>query len=107
MTDSSDTPDGGRGKSTAIVEGADRGTRVIGASLTFVVAVVAMAYGGRWLDTKSGTAPLFLIVGALWGFVGGFLYLLKHLAPDMLPGARPKGAGTGGDSVDEKERGER
>jgi F0F1-type ATP synthase assembly protein I len=83
----------------SIAVGADRGTRVLTASITFALAVALATYGGVKLDEWAGTTPLFLIVGVAWGFFGGFFYLLKQLAPDLLPGARPADRGDANDQV--------
>jgi hypothetical protein len=63
----------------------DRATRVVGAGLTMVVTVGLLAYGGIWLDRRLGTNPLFVVVGALLGVVGGTLHLIGVVAPEMLP----------------------
>ena len=33
--------------------------------------------GGYWLDLRVGTSPLFVILGAILGFVGGMFHLLQ------------------------------
>ncbi len=33
--------------------------------------------GGYWLDVRVGTFPVFVILGAILGFVGGMFHLLK------------------------------
>ena len=62
-----------------------RGTDAIAAALTFAVAVGLFTGGGWWLDRQLGTLPVFLIVGALLGLAGGFLHVVRKLAPDLLP----------------------
>jgi len=45
--------------------------------LTFVVAAVAGAGGGYWLDSKLGTQPWLLLVGALLGITAGFYHFFS------------------------------
>ena len=44
---------------------------------TIALEMVLPALGGVWLDKKLGTKFLFLIIGAVLGFVVGFWHLLK------------------------------
>lgn len=44
---------------------------------TISLEMVLPALGGVWLDGKLGTKFLFLIAGAVLGFVVGFWHLLK------------------------------
>ncbi|GBE29192.1 putative F0F1-ATPase subunit [bacterium BMS3Bbin04] len=44
--------------------------------LTLALSVVLLTLGGRWLDEQLGTTPLFLIVGALWGALGGTWWVI-------------------------------
>jgi F0F1-type ATP synthase assembly protein I len=68
-----------------------RGTRTLGAGLTLAVTAFLFSYGGYLLDGQLGTRPLFLILGVLLGAVGGFIHLLRVVAPEMLPfGKEPK-----------------
>jgi hypothetical protein len=85
------------------VLGAGLGTQVLSASITFAVAMVLLSLGGRWLDRQWGTHPLFIILGAASAFVGGFAYLLKQLAPDMLSGAPPTGTTNSRDTDSERD----
>lgn len=55
------------------------------AGLTMVVTVGLLAYGGIWLDGRLGTQPLFVILGALLGVLGGTIHLIASVAPEMLP----------------------
>lgn len=57
----------------------------MGAGLTWVVSVALFSYGGYWLDGRLGTSPLFVILGAVAGAVGGFIHFLSHVAPELLP----------------------
>ena len=45
--------------------------------LTFVVATVAGAGGGYWLDSRLGTQPWLLLVGALLGITVGFYHFFS------------------------------
>lgn len=69
---------------------ADRGTQPLGAGLTWTVSVALLAYLGNVLDGELATSPVFLLVGAVLGAVGGFIHFLSRVAPDMLPFG-PKG----------------
>lgn len=65
--------------------------RAIGAGMTLAVSVGLFAYGGLWLDTRFGTKPWLLLLGAGCGIVGGMLHLIRVLAPELLPfGKRPR-----------------
>jgi len=44
---------------------------------TISLEMVLPALGGVWLDGKLGTKFLFLLLGAVLGFVVGFWHLLK------------------------------
>lgn len=63
----------------------DRGSDAIGAALTFAVAVALFAWLGHLGDGALGSSPILMIVGVLLGLVGGFLHVLRVLAPDLLP----------------------
>jgi len=45
--------------------------------LIFVVAAVGGAGGGYWLDTRLGTQPWLLLVGALLGITVGFYHFFS------------------------------
>ena len=62
-----------------------RGSDAFGAALTLAVAVAAFAFGGYYLNRSLSTSPLFLLVGLALGALGGFLHVLRVLAPDLLP----------------------
>ena len=61
------------------------GTKALGAGLTLAVSTALLACGGMWLDERFGTKPLCTVLGALWGFLGGTVHLLRVLAPELLP----------------------
>lgn len=57
---------------------------------TLAVSVLAMTLGGKWLDDQFGTTPVFLIIGALWGAVGGTVWVVlrvKRYGDSLEPGA--------------------
>jgi F0F1-type ATP synthase assembly protein I len=56
-----------------------------------VVVAGLFGYGGHLLDGVVGSRPLFVILGVVLGFVGGFIHLLSVVAPEMLPFGRRKG----------------
>ncbi len=63
----------------------------MGAALTMAVAVALFAYGGHRLDGWWGTEPWMLITGSALGVVGGFLHLIKVLAPEVFVSLFEKG----------------
>jgi hypothetical protein len=69
-----------------------RGSDAIGAALTFAVAVALFAWLGYLGDGALGLSPILMIVGVLLGLIGGFLHVLRVLAPDLLPIGRKDGA---------------
>lgn len=46
------------------------------AALTLALAVTAFTLGGRWLDSQLNSDPWFMIFGALWGAVGGTVWVV-------------------------------
>jgi F0F1-type ATP synthase assembly protein I len=58
--------------------------------LTFAVTIGLFAYGGYLLDNWLETNPALLIVGVFLGGLGGFLHLVRMVAPDLLPWRRKK-----------------
>jgi F0F1-type ATP synthase assembly protein I len=66
----------------------ERGVRYLGAGLTLVVSAAVFGIGGYALDSALLTTPLFLVIGVLVGFAGGFLHLLRVAAPELLPFGR-------------------
>ncbi len=61
----------------------DRGAGALGAALTMALAVALFTWGGYRLDLALSSSPLFVIVGAMLGVVGGFLHLMRVVAPDI------------------------
>ena len=57
----------------------------LGAGLTMIAVVALFALGGRWLDEKLGSSPLFLLLGFSLGALGGFIHLVNSVAPELLP----------------------
>jgi F0F1-type ATP synthase assembly protein I len=47
--------------------------------VTLAVSVLAGFFGGRWLDGKLGTTPLFLLVGIFWALAGSFYSLFLQV----------------------------
>jgi len=58
-------------------------TRVIFANLTIglqlAITVLIFVYGGKWLDDRYITSPLFVAIGAALGMAIGFYHLMKEL----------------------------
>lgn len=46
---------------------------------TMAVSLLLGFFGGRWLDRKFGTEPVFLIVGILAGTAMAFYSLIKEI----------------------------
>ncbi|MBI5852281.1 MAG: AtpZ/AtpI family protein [Planctomycetes bacterium] len=61
----------------------DRGADALGAALTMALAVALFTWGGYRLDLALGSSPLFVFAGAMLGVVGGFLHLVRVLAPEL------------------------
>jgi ATP synthase protein I len=59
--------------------GSNEAGRVLGVGLQFAGAIVLFLFAGRWVDSKLGTEPWFLLLGVLVGLVGGFLSLYRQL----------------------------
>lgn len=53
--------------------------RVLGVGLQFAGAIVLFLFAGKWVDSKLGTAPWFLLLGVLIGLIGGFISLYRQL----------------------------
>ncbi len=47
--------------------------------LTLAISVLMGLFAGRWIDTKLGTTPLFLLIGVFWGVGGSFYSLFLQL----------------------------
>lgn len=56
--------------------------RYAGHGVTLALATAAFALSGHWLDGRLSTAPLFMILGALLGFGGGFYYVIRSVMPE-------------------------
>ena len=66
--------------------------RVMGVGLHFAGAIVLFLFAGKWLDSKLGTDPWFLLLGVLIGLVGGFISLYRQLNTPRAPKDEPPGA---------------
>lgn len=51
-----------------------------GVGVQFAVAILAFLFLGRWVDSRLGTAPVFLIVGAFVGAAGGFYSMYRKVS---------------------------
>jgi F0F1-type ATP synthase assembly protein I len=57
----------------------------------YAVTIVVLTLLGIWLDDRAGTAPLFLLVLLLLGFVGATYSLIRQvLRPDQKPPEKKK-----------------
>ena len=61
------------------------GHRAFGAGLTMAVSVTAFAFLGIWLDERAGTKPWFTLLSVLFAMAGGFLHVIRAVAPELLP----------------------
>ncbi|RJP82704.1 MAG: AtpZ/AtpI family protein [Candidatus Zixiibacteriota bacterium] len=48
-------------------------------ALTFAASVLLFVLGGRWLDEKLGTTPLFLLIGLFWALGMSFYSLMIQI----------------------------
>ena len=48
-------------------------------AVTLALAVLAGVFGGRWLDGVLGTTPVFIIIGSMWGAVGGTVWVIVKI----------------------------
>ena len=90
MSDPSDTGGPEKQRRKALKSYSQAGI-YIGSGFQFAGTIVAGLFGGKWLDDKLSTAPLFLVSGMLLGGVGGFYHLYKTLVqPPPGAAAEPK-----------------
>jgi F0F1-type ATP synthase assembly protein I len=60
--------------------------RFAGVGVQYAVTILILTLAGIWLDERTGTAPLFLLVFLLLGFVGATYSLIRQvLKPDEKP----------------------
>ncbi len=50
-----------------------------GYGLTWALSTLLFLLGGWWIDGKTGTMPLFMILGAFIGAGAGFYSLYRHV----------------------------
>jgi ATP synthase protein I len=55
-------------------------SRFAGVGLQFIIAIVLFLYLGKWVDSRLGTGPTFLIVGVFLGAGGGFYSLYRKIS---------------------------
>lgn len=67
---------GGKGKPTGLLSEAGRH---MGYGLNWALSTLLFLLVGWWVDTKLGTAPVLLIVGAFVGAAAGFYSLYFHV----------------------------
>ena len=61
-------------------QSADSGMRFLGLGVQLAVSVAVLAALGSWADRRIGTSGIFTIIGALVGFVGTMLSLIRQLS---------------------------
>jgi ATP synthase protein I len=55
-------------------------SRFMGVGLQFVIAIVLFLYLGKWVDSRLGTGPAFLIVGVFLGAGASFYMLYRKIS---------------------------
>jgi F0F1-type ATP synthase assembly protein I len=64
--------------------------RFAGVGVQYAVTLVVLTLFGIWLDDRADTAPLFLLIFLLLGFVGATYSLIRQvLRPSDTPGKKP------------------
>ena len=64
--------------------------RFAGVGVQYALTILILTLLGIWVDDKAGTAPLFLLVFLLIGFVGATYSLIRQvLGSDNKPGKKP------------------
>ncbi len=56
------------------------GAQFAGIGIQFVVLVLLGLYGGKWVDGRLHTPPLFLVIGVFAGAGAGFWNMYRALA---------------------------
>ena len=54
-----------------------------GLGLQFIVGIVLFLYIGKWIDSRLGTSPAFLIAGVFLGAGGSFYSVYRKLIADQ------------------------
>ncbi len=54
-------------------------SRYLGLGLQWALSTLLFLLGGWWLDSKLGTGPLLLILGAFVGAAAGFYSMYRHV----------------------------
>ena len=64
--------------------------RFAGVGVQYAATILILTLAGIWLDNRAGTAPLFLLVLLLLGFVGATWSLIQQvLGPSKKPEDKP------------------
>jgi F0F1-type ATP synthase assembly protein I len=66
----------------------------MGLGVTWALAVLLFLGAGAWLDSKLGTAPVLMIVGAFVGAGAGFYSLYYHIVIEPRQHRDRRGDGT-------------
>ena len=63
--------------------------RFAGVGVQYAATILVLTLLGIWIDNRAGTAPLFLLVFLLLGFVGATWSLIQQvLGPDKKAGGK-------------------
>ena len=65
-----------------------------GMGLQLVIAIILFLFVGKWVDSRLGTAPLFMIVGVFVGAGGATFAMYRRIFPPA-PTKPPSGPGRG------------
>ncbi len=68
-----------KSKSRSFLQSYAQGNEYVGAGLQFAVSIILCLLGGRWLDQRLDTSPLFLVLGVFLGAGAGFYSLYKTM----------------------------
>jgi len=58
--------------------------------IQFLVVILLCLFAGRWLDTRLGTTPFFLILGVFLGAGASMFAMYRKVFPPEKPPAGPK-----------------
>lgn len=73
-------PDGTRGSARGRESGLRESAPYLGLGMTLAVTVLAGLGGGRWLDGRLDTRPVFLLLGGTLGLAAGLYHFFRTVA---------------------------
>lgn len=63
-------------------------SRYLDLGLRLTLSLLIGVVGGRWVDDKVGTSPLFLLLGLFIGITAGFLTVYRAVFPPQQHGSK-------------------